>query len=196
VNQFQKINDKDLAQKIKTGDKDAYQKLFEKYAPRIYRFAFSYLKNKPDAEELVQNVFLKIWEKRNLLDSSQNIKAFVFKVAVNTIYDFIRKKNMEYAFEDYARLNYSPGEDSTWHSIIFEEMQQNLRQLVSQLPEQQQKIFQLSKLDGLSNDEIARQLNLSKRTVENHLYRALAFLKKHFTSETLFALLFFHLLCG
>lgn len=196
MNQFQKINDKDLAQKIKTGDKNAYQKLFEKYAPRIYHFAFSYLKNKPDAEELVQNVFLKIWEKRNLLDTSQNIKAFVFKVAVNTIYDFIRKKNMEYAFEDYARLNYSPGEDFTWHSVIFEEMQQNLRQLVSQLPEQQQKIFQLSKLDGLSNDEIARQLNLSKRTVENHLYRALAFLKKHFTSETLFALLFFHLLCG
>jgi RNA polymerase sigma-70 factor (ECF subfamily) len=196
LNQFQEINDKTLAQKIKTGDKDAYQKLFEKYAPRIYRFAFSYLKNKPDAEELVQNVFLKIWEKRNLLDSSQNIKAFVFKVAVNTIYDFIRKKNMEYAFEDYARLNYSPGEDSTWHSIIFEEMQQNLRQLVSQLPEQQQKIFQLSKLDGLSNDEIARQLNLSKRTVENHLYRALTFLKKHFKAETLFALLFFHLLCG
>ncbi|MEZ5103445.1 MAG: RNA polymerase sigma-70 factor [Draconibacterium sp.] len=146
----------------------------------IYNFSLSYLKDKNDTEELVQNVFLKIWEKRDLLNASQNIKAFIFKIAVNTIYDFIRRKNIESAFLDYARLNYTTNENYTWHSVIFEEMQQNLNALLAQMPEQQQKIFRLSKLEGFSNDEIAKKMNLSKRTVENHLYRALHLFKKTF----------------
>jgi RNA polymerase sigma-70 factor (ECF subfamily) len=196
LNQFRNISDNDLAHRIKRDEKDAFRELFERYAPKIYRFSISYLKNENDSEELVQNVFFKIWEKRGLLDTSQNVKAFIFKIAVNSIYDFIRRKNIEHAFEDYARLNYTANENYTWHSVIFEDMKQNLQHLVSQLPEQQQKIFQLSKLEGLTNDEIAQKLNLSKRTVENHLYRALSFLKKHFKSESLIALLFFYLFCG
>jgi RNA polymerase sigma-70 factor (ECF subfamily) len=144
---------------------------------------------------LVQNVFLKLWEKRDSLDTSQNLKAFIFKIAINTIYDFVRRKNIEHVFEDYARLNYQSSENSTWHSVIYAEMEQNLHHLVAQLPEQQQKIFQLSKTDGLTNDEIAKQLDISKRTVENHLYRALSFLKKHLKDESLIGLLFFYLVC-
>ena len=196
MDQFRDIIDKDLAQLIKTGNKQAYQKLFEKYAPRIYNFSLSYLRNENDAEELVQDVFLKIWEKRATLDASQNLKAFIFKIAVNTIYDFTRRKNIELAFEDYARLNYTANENYTWHMVIFIEMKQNLDYLISQLPEQQQRIFQLCKQEGLSSDEIAQKLNLSKRTVENHLYRALTFLKKHFKNESFIAFLFFYLYCG
>ncbi|MCE4563344.1 RNA polymerase sigma-70 factor [Maribellus sp. CM-23] len=196
MNQLGEINDQELVLLIKRADKKAFQKLFEKYALRIYHFSFSYLKNENDAEELVQNVFLKIWDKREFIDTSQNIKAFIFKIAVNTIYDFIRHKNIEHAFQDYARLNYKTSDNFTWHSVIFEEMQGTLNNLVARLPDQQQTIFRLSKQEGLTNDEIAEKLNLSKRTVENHLYRALSFLKKHFKDESFLALLFFYLICG
>ncbi len=193
MNQHQKLSDQELSHQIANEDKNAYQILFEKYAPRIYSFSLNYLKNKSDAEELVQDVFLKIWEKRHILDASQNIKAFIFKIAVNTIYDFIRRKNIEYAFEDYARLNYTKDSNYTWHEVIFEEMRQNLDKLVAKLPEQQQKIFKLSKLEGFTNDEIANKLDLSKRTVENHLYRAISFLKEHFAYQSILALLFFYI---
>jgi RNA polymerase sigma-70 factor (ECF subfamily) len=193
---FENITDSELARKINAGEKNAYQELFERYAPRIYQFSLSYLKNKSDAEELVQDVFLKIWEKRDMLDESKNIKSFIFKVAVNTIYDFIRHKNIENAFNDFTRANFETNSDNTWHTVIYDEMQENLQKLVAQLPGQQQKIFQLSKEEGLTSEEIAAKLNLSKRTVENHLFRAVSFLKEHFKRDSFISALFFYLICG
>lgn len=190
------INDSELARKIRTGEKNAYQQLFERYAPRIFQFSLSYLKNQADAEELVQDVFLKIWEKRETLDQSKNIKSFIFKVAVNTIYDFIRHKNIENAFNDFARVNFETNSNNTWHTVIFDEMTANLVEMIAKLPVQQQRIFQLSKDEGLTNEEIAAKLNLSKRTVENHLYRAISFLKVNFKNETFISVLFFYLVCG
>ncbi len=196
MNLSKKIGDTDLAHRIKYGDKDAYQELFERYAPKIYHFSLSYLKNEADAEELVQDVFLKVWEKREILDASQNVKAYIFKIAVNTIYDFIRRKNIESAFNDFAKVNFNKSSNDTWDTVIFEEMQTNLNELVTQMPEQRRKIFRLSKMKGLTNEEIAQKLELSKRTVENQLYRAIVFLKEHLNNKSMFALLFFYLFCS
>ena len=196
MNQFENYSDSELAAKIKSGEKYAYQQLFERYAPRIYQFSISYLYNKADAEELVQDVFLKIWEKRETLNLSKNIKSFIFKIAVNTIYDFIRRRNLKNAFHDFTLEDWEADSNNTWHTIIFDDMQAHLEKLISQLPEQQQKIFRLSKQEGLTNDEIAQQLNVSKRTVENHLYRAISFLKKHFQNQSFALLLLFNLFCG
>lgn len=189
-------SDADLVRLIKRGLKGAYEELFERYAPRIFRFSLSYLKSEQDAEELVQDVFLKIWERREKLDSTKNLKSFIFKIAVNSIYDFIRRKNIEHAFQDFACAQENTQTDTTWHTVIWEEMLANLDELVKQMPEQRRKIFRMSREKGLSNDEIAKELNLSKRTVENQLYRAIAFLKKHFNTNSLFVMLFFYLWCG
>ncbi len=193
MNKQKDITDTDLVRRIKYGEKNAYQKLFERYAPKIYQFSLSYLKNEADAEELVQDVFLKIWEKREILDSSQNIKAYIFKIAVNTIYDFIRRKNIESAFNDFAQVNFNKSSNDTWDTVIFEEMKTTLNDIIAKMPEQRKRIFRLSKTKGLTNDEIAQKLNLSKRTVENQLYRAIIFLKEHLKNESVFAILFFYI---
>lgn len=196
MKQTEAISEAELISGVKRGDKRAFRILYEEYTPRIFQFSLSYLKSEADAEELVQEVFIKLWDNREVLDSTRNIKAYIFKIAVNCIYHFIRKKNIEGAYIDYARLNYKMDTNYTWHSLIFEEMMDRLHQIVGQLPEQQQKIFYLSKEKGMSNENIARELNLSKRTVENHLYRAMSILKKHFNKDSLFTLLFFFLYCG
>lgn len=193
---FENIDDSELVRKINSGEKHAYQELFERYAPRIYQFAKSYLKNKSDAEELVQDVFLKVWEKREFLDYSKNVKAFVYKVAVNSIYDFIRRKNIENAFRDFIALHPPGNENNTWHQVILDDMMSHLDELLLKMPEQQQRIFKLSREEGLTNEEIAVQLNLSKRTVENHLYRAVAYLKDNFKADSVFSVLFFYLFCN
>ncbi len=187
------IIDADVILLIKKGDKAAFQKVFEEYAPKIYNFSFSYLNNIIEAEELVQDVFLKLWDKRETLDHSKNLKAYIYKVAINTIYDVIRRRNVENAFKDFANSTYDTSSNNTWHTIIYDEMQEKLDLLVNQFPEQRKKIYKLSKEKGLSNDEIALKLKISKRTVENQLYRAISFLKQHFKNESLAAILFFYL---
>ena len=179
------ISDSDLTCLVKIGIKEAFEVLFERYAPRIYSFALSYLKNEPDAEELIQDVFLKIWEKRETLDRSKNIKSFIYKIAVNSIYDLIRHKNIETAFRDFTRENHDEKRENTWDSVIYNEMIANVNELVKLMPVQQGKIFKLSREEGLTNDDISKQLNLSKRTVENQLYRAITFLRKHFYKDFL-----------
>jgi len=180
---LEKISDAELAFHVKNGEKLAYQVLFERFTPRIYQFALSYLKNEADAEELIQNVFLIIWEKRESIDGTQNVKAYIFKITVNCIYDYIRRRNIERAFNDYARLNFTRSSENTWHQVIYEEMMDTLEKMVSELPEQRRKIFLLSKRTGLNNNEIALHLNISIRTVENQLYRAVSYLKAHFKDE-------------
>lgn len=190
-----KENDTLLIEQLKEGSKDAFRSLFETFGPKIHAFAKSYLKNDEDAEELLQDVFLKLWEIRVSLDSSKNIKSFLFKICVNLIYDLIRRKNIEQAYLDYSGQTHPSFGENTWHEVIYNDMLNNLESLVASMPDQRQRIFRLSKEEGLSNDEIATQLNLSKRTVENQLYRAISFLKEKLGTASLPALLFFFLHC-
>lgn len=191
-----KDQDKQVTEQLREGSKDAFRLLFDEDGPKIYAFALSYLKNASDAEELLQEVFLKLWEVRSSLDSSKNIRSFLFKICINLIYDFIRRKNIEQVYLDYSGRNSPSSGDNTWHEVIYNDMLSNLQQLIAKMPEQRQRIFRLSKEDGFSNEEIADQLNLSKRTVENQLYRAVSFLKEKINTGSIPALLFFYLHCN
>lgn len=194
--QFEPVERQELLiEQLKEGSKDAFRSLFETFGPKIHAFAKSYLKNDEDTEELIQDVFLRLWEIRASLDSSKNIKSFLFKICVNLIYDLIRRKNIKQAYLEYSGQNYPSFGDNTWDEVIYNDMLNNLEILVCAMPEQRQRIFRLSKEDGLSNDEIAKQLNLSKRTVENQLYRSISFLKEKLGTGSLPALLFFFLHC-
>lgn len=187
--------DSHLIEQLKTGSKAAFRELFDNYAPKIHAFIVSYLKNEADAEELLQDVFLKLWEKREQLDSSKNIKSYLFKISVNLIYDFIRSRNLQHAYREYTNNDQTLRSDSTWHEVVYDDMLDHLRQLVSVMPEQRQRIFKMSKEEGLSSDEIASQLQLSKRTVENQLYRAVSFLKEKIGKNSLAGGLFIFLFC-
>lgn len=185
--------EKQAIEQLKAGSKEAFRFFFDSFGPRIYAFALSYLKNENDAEELLQEVFLKLWEFRADLDSSRNIKSFLFKICINLIYDFMRRKNIEQAYLAYSGEHNPSSTDHTWHEVIYNDMLSNLKNLIDGMPEQRKQIFRMSKEEGLTNDEIARQLNLSKRTVENQLYRAISFLKVKLRTGSLAALLFFYL---
>ncbi len=191
-----KEQDQEVIERIKEGSKETFHLLFDKFGPKIYSFALAYLKNKSDAEELLQEVFLKLWEVRASLDCSKNLKSFLYKICINLIYDSIRRKNLEQVYLEYSGRNEILTADNTWHEIIYNDMLDKLQQLIITMPEQRQRIFRLSKEEGFSNEEIAAKLNLSKRTVENQLYRAVSFLKEKISTGSIPALLFFFLYCN
>ncbi|WP_299582089.1 RNA polymerase sigma-70 factor [uncultured Sunxiuqinia sp.] len=188
----QEISDQHLTKFLREGSKDAFRVLYDRYGIKIHRFAFGYLKSEEEAEELVQDVFLKLWDKRHLLNDSGNIKSYLYKVAVNTIYDFIRRKNLEQAFQEFA-TGRTEEADHTWDEVVYNDMMAQIDRLMEQMPEQRRKIFKMSKEEGLSHDEIAETLGLSKRTVENQVYRATTFLRDKLKRNSVLAVLFISL---
>lgn len=133
-----------------------------------------------DAEGVVQDVFLTIWEKRTLLDKDLSINAFILTIAKRLVYkkvraNIVRSNHRESVILEEKENSQNSAEDY----IIFSELEQNAIAGIDNLPENRKQIFMLSKQNGMTNDEIAEQLHISKRTVENQLYRATKAIKKH-----------------
>lgn len=139
-----------------------------------------------------QDVFFKLWRQQDRLDESQNIKAYIFKIAVNLIYDQLRKRKLDKLVSEPDSMGASDLDDTTWNTLRFNELQTQIDTLIAQLPEQRKLIFTMSRIEGLSHDEIAQKLGLSVRTVENQIYRALAFLKQHIDSKYLLYFIFYY----
>jgi len=189
------ISEQMLVIQLKDGSQQAFKHLFDRYTPKIYRFAISYLKSEADAEELVQNVFLKLWERRESLDESRNVKSYIFKIAINCIYDLAREKKYWRTYKEFVSHNLVRDNEFTWNEVVYNELSENVNLLLDQMPPQRKKIFLMSRKQGISNKEIAASLNISQRTVENQIYRAVSYLKEKIKTRSLFFLLFFYLNC-
>ena len=191
MNQDSQISDIDLVEQIKEGDDSAFRLFFDRYAKRLYNFSIYYLKSKPDAEEMVQDVFVKFWNNREQLNSGGNIKAYLFRVAVNTAYDIVKKKKQEGL--DIDIIANTIFKNDTWDEVLYQDLQNRHDRLIDEMPEKRKEIYFLSRKKGLSNKEIAEELNISVRTVESQIYKAISFLKHHLFENTLINAIFFYL---
>jgi RNA polymerase sigma-70 factor (ECF subfamily) len=175
--ELDKISDNLLVTRIRHNDKDAFKSLYNRYSMKIYFFSLKYLGNNVEAEELVQSVFINVWENRETLDATISVKNYIYKAAVNYIYNYLKKKAIR---TRYIESEINKGEihsNLTYEQVFFHDLERSINSIVETLPSQQQKIFLLSRNEGLSHNEIARKLDLSVRTVENQMYRALKIIK-------------------
>lgn len=178
VNNSENIGDNILAGRIRDGDIGAFKLLYDRYSKKLYYFSLKYLHNTYEAEELVQSIFVSIWEHRKSLDASRSLKNYIYRSAVNYIYNYMKKRAIR---ERYIETEIQNGElhsNQTYEQIHLHDLEKFISFIVEALPSQQQKIFQLSRFDGLSHKEIAVKLNLSVRTVENSIYRALKLIRE------------------
>ncbi|MBA7533337.1 ECF RNA polymerase sigma factor SigW [subsurface metagenome] len=178
---------------LQKGDLFAYDRLFTKYSKKIYYFAKGYLNSNEDAEELVQEVFLLVWDKRKELKEHLSFNAFLYTVTYNAIRKYFRKKAREKKYLDKFLEDYDGKYNKTIADIEYNNLHELANKAIEKLPEKRKLIFQLSRHKGLSNMEIAKRLNISKKTVENQIHSALKFLREQFGKETLFTLLFYYL---
>ena len=166
-----------LVIRIRKHDKDAFRLLFNRYNKKVYYFSLKYLRDNEEAEELVQSVFIKIWEYRESLDEAYSKKSYNNKSAVNYIYNYLKKKAIHARFIESEINKGEIQSNLTYEQVFFHDLESSINAFVETLPPQQQKIFLLSRYEGLSYNEIAKKLDLSVRTVENQMYRALKILK-------------------
>lgn len=177
---------------MKEGSSEAFQVLFDRYGPKIHRFSMGYLKSAQEAEEIVQEVFLKIWKVREELKSDKSLDSYVFTIAKNAILNTIRKSKNEQLYLDYAKLH--PGKNILLdEELDFKELERAYKQSIEQLSPKRKTIFLLSREKNLSNAEIAQQLGISIKTVENQMTSALAQIKKELLSAGFSGLIFFEL---
>jgi len=175
--------DKDLIARFKSGDMAAFQKIYDAFCKPLYRFALSYMKDSFDVEEIVQDVFLKLWEKRDEVDELKSFKSYLYRITVNKIFNELKHRVVKRKYDQHLLNIDLVTHETPESSIQFQELNKKLESLLSKLPEQQRTIFIMSRWQGLSNAEIAQNLNLSARTVENQIYRAAKFIKLHLNND-------------
>lgn len=178
-----------LVRELSKGNLLAFNTLFREYSGRLYRFAFGYLKSKEASEELVQDVFTKIWEKRSDLKEELSFKSFLFTIASNLIRKHFRSKAQMF---EYIKTRIIDDSDmQTSQKITCDSLDQYITDLVDHLPERRKEIFIKSRFEGLSIKEIAEELKISHKTVENQLTDALKFIRTNLTRENIPVLLYF-----
>jgi RNA polymerase sigma-70 factor (ECF subfamily) len=182
-------NESRLVKSLSEGNILAFNSLFRAYGTRLYRFAIGYLKSDEEAEELVQEVFTIIWEKKSDLKNELSFKSYLFTIAFNIIRKHFRTRAQ---LSEYIRLRSDDDYDiRTSELISYNSLFKYVTELVNQLPEKRKQVFIKSRFDGLSIREIAEELNISHKTVENQLTDALKFIRNNLNREEISAVLFF-----
>ncbi|TDO05709.1 RNA polymerase sigma-70 factor [Sunxiuqinia elliptica] len=192
MDQGNRYQDKDLVVQLKSNSSSAFQALFEKYSQRIYRFSLGYLKSTQEAEEIVQDVFLRVWKAREELLVERSFESYLFTIAKNTILNTIRKANYEKAYLEYSSLH-SNKNSLLDEELDFKELDRIYRRAIEKLPARRKEVYRLSRDNGLSNREIANELGISVKTVENQMTAALSAIKKELLSYGISGGIFFEL---
>jgi RNA polymerase sigma-70 factor (ECF subfamily) len=186
--------EKELAEDVKGNKAGAFDELYRTYSIRLYRFALSILKSTEDAEEVVQNTFFKIWEQREKIQSSQALKAYIFTIAYHIIIDLMRSRMKEKKYREAilkkATINYDIEE-----SIEFGDLLDRIDTIVKDLPPRKLEIYQLSRINHLSHNEIAHKLGISIKTVENGITFSMNFIRKRLQENSFAIFLYAALFC-
>jgi RNA polymerase sigma-70 factor, ECF subfamily len=167
-----------LALRIKLGDEQAFELLFRKFYDRLCAFANKFLNDPEEAQEIVQEVFAKIWEGRDLIDPEDSLKSYIFKITQNLSLNKLRRNKVESRYTEIYKLVYIENLDFSSHeTLVARELEDNIADSISKLPPECRKIFELSRTEGLKYGEIAESLHISVKTVEAQMSKALRLLR-------------------
>ena len=189
-----KIIDSETIKQFKADDMSAFDIIYRKYSKKLYRFAYSIVKVKPDAEGIVHEVFIKVWEKRNKIDEYLSFESYLFTITYNTTISFIRKKVKESKYIEHLKSIQNPSiQSNIIPEIEYKELKEKSEKIIDLLPSRQKQIFKLNREEGLTYKEIAAKLNISINTVETHMERALKSIRKKLGDVSIVLLILYYL---
>lgn len=155
----------------------AFERLFKEYFKALHAYALVILRDEEQAEEIVQGIFVKIWEKRELLRVETSVKAYLYRSVHNECLNFIKRNKTREKYEDYTSYSMDGYSESASKKLELKELEMKVQQALNELPQQCRIIFQMSRFEELRYKEIAQQLNLSVKTVESQMGKALKLMR-------------------
>jgi RNA polymerase sigma-70 factor (ECF subfamily) len=172
--------ERELMQRCVEGDRQAFAIIYSHYAPLLYKVVYPLTnRSKEDTEEIIQELFVKIWDRRNNMLTIQSFRPFIFRLARNRVIDWYRKNESKKDYCTFYNENYPDEAISVTDDLLFEEYYAIAMEAIAKLPSRQKQIFNLRHTGDLSLSEIAGELRISIHAVKKQLYQATRFVKEY-----------------
>lgn len=188
------LNDTLLAQKIREGSEEAFRVIYDRYHVQMYYIAKKYVKDSALAEDSVQDIFVKLWEKRSELNEDKSLKGFLFTMLRNHVLNMIRDRKKEIVAVSTVEEKKLPHGNLTDDVVLYNEYHEIVKKGMDELSDRKREVFELRTLNGHSNSEVAKILKINIRTVKTHYYLSSKFIRAYLKNHS--GILFFLLALG
>lgn len=185
-----------LLEQAASGDRSAFSRLYTRYLTDLYQYVYVFTRSKQTSEEIIQDIFVKLWENKENLARIRSFRDYLYRMAKNRILDHIRRVQLGHQILKNIGAESASAYAVADHNLLFNDYYHIARQAVDQLPAKRKLIFCLSTEECLSLDEIADKLGISKSVVKKQLYAAISFVKEYLQEHAGFISLFVLLSCS
>lgn len=184
-------NEPQLILSLKNGSYKAFERIYEMYAKRLFAYSVQFTKSQEESEEIVQDVFMRLWTNRTKIRQEDTLRSLLFIMTKHYLINAFRTKINQPEYEEYIQYINERSVDDASCQLEYQEFVAKFRAILKTLPETQQKVITLSKIEQFSNKEIADKLSLSEQTVKNQLSLGLKTLKEKLGSLGVYLMLLF-----
>lgn len=161
-----------LLSKLRAGDQESFREIYNLYRKKIYYYAMRIAKSEDVSEEITQEVFIRIWQKKEQINLEMNFEAYIKRITLNHVLNHLKKVSREKSLQEQMFAYIDHIRNHTEEGLYEKELVRVYHEAIDQLPEQKKLIYKMSRNEELTHDEIAKKLNISKNTVKNHMVEA------------------------
>lgn len=179
IQRSEQLEDKELLTKLKEGDELAFVKIYNQYRNKVYNYAYQLSKSADTAEEIVQEVFIRIWQKREQINTDFSFQGYIKKITLNHVLNHLKKISREKALQEEVFLHIEGNTSRAEDKLLEKELRKVYEEAIDSLPAQKKLIYQMVRTEELSHEEIAVKLSISKNTVKNHMVEASKFVREY-----------------
>lgn len=172
--------DTELIKLLIHSDEEAFSELYVRYKDKLSSFCLHLLKSKEETNDIVQEIFIRLWESRAFIDPELSFSSFLYTMARNRILNYFRDADIDEKAKEILAARKVAQEEAIDSHLIYTEYQKILQDAIDRLPPQRRKIFNMSRIESMSHKEIATELGISVNTVQEHISEALKFIKGYF----------------
>lgn len=172
------VSDSEIITAIQQGDERTFEKIFHEYYEKLCYYAYSFLKDMDEAEEMVQGIFHYYWEKRESLEITTSLKSYLYKMVYNRCLNVKKHEKVKAEYQNHKVVEFRQNPSYAYDMAEKQELEKQIDKAIATLPEQCRIIFKMSRFDELKYNEIATQLGISPKTVENQMGKALKILRQ------------------